>query len=268
MKLFICLGLMSTTLAWGQVSQGQIKNFNFNYQAPLGQGTAESFSYESRFSQQQNVLVEKVGENFLIKLDGVEEREIVFNNPPELVKDAEAIHLKNFNLTLNETASLSMSKAIFSSPDKELDLSSFNLNCNRFSGHEELMDQIIAGCLEKMLVKAGGFNSRAEQGIEQALTKAIDASFDAKQSVGVKNMNFKITAGKFDLSAEIRAQISGKAVGNGTIKYDQPTKKLTVKLNQIKFGILDLTSKVFDELEKQENTNLQVKRPYIYFTIK
>jgi hypothetical protein len=52
--------------------------------------------------------------------------------------------------------------------------------------------------------------------------------FDAKQSVGIKNMNFKIIAGKFVLSAVIKAQVSCKATGNGSIKYDQSTKKLTV----------------------------------------
>lgn len=268
MKRFICLGLMCTTFAHAQVSQGEIKNFNFDYQAPQGQGTAESFSYQAKLSQEQKVTVEKVGEDFKIKLEGVEEREIEFKNPPALIKDAESIHLSSFNLSLNQAASLSMAKANFSSPDKELDLSSFTLNCNRFAGHTELMDQMIAGCLEKMVVKAGGFNSRAEEGIEQAVKKALDAGFDSKQSVGIKNMNFKITAGKFDLSAEIKAQISGRATGNGSIKYDQPAKKLTVKVSQVKFGILDVTSQVFDELKKQENANLQVNQPYIYFTLK
>jgi hypothetical protein len=268
MKKIICLGLMFSSITYGQVSQGEIKNFNFDYQSPLGQGTAESFSYQSKFAMEQKVLVEKVGEDFKIKLEGVEEREIDFKNPPALIKDSESIHLSNFNLTLNQTATLSMAKANFSSPDKDLDLSSFTLNCNRFAGHTALMDQMIVGCLEKMVIKAGGFNSRAEEGIEQALNKALDTGFDAKQSVGIKNMNLKITAGKFDLSAEIKAQISGKATGNGSIRYDQPTKKLTVKLSQLKFGILDVTSRVFDELEKLENANIQVNQPYIYFTLK
>ena len=54
-----------TSMAWGQVSQLSIKNFNFNYQAPQGDGTAESFSYQQKLVDTQKVHAEKIGDDFV-----------------------------------------------------------------------------------------------------------------------------------------------------------------------------------------------------------
>ncbi|MBA2404478.1 MAG: hypothetical protein H0V66_06890, partial [Bdellovibrionales bacterium] len=98
---------------------------------------------------------------------------------------------------------------------------------------------------------------------------ALDESHDeVLGSVGIKNLNLKVTAGKFDLSAEVKAQISGTAKGSGTIKYEAAAKKITVKVSEIKFGILDVTSQVFDELKKQESATLKVSKPHVYITVK
>jgi hypothetical protein len=127
---------------------------------------------------------------------------------------------------------------------------------------------VISGCLQKMSLKSSGFSSKGESGIDQALLKAIDESHDEiLGGVSIKNLDLRINAGKFELSADVKAQISGEAKANGTMKYDQPTKKLTVKISEVKFGFLDVTSRVFDELEKQESNSFKVSKPYLYITI-
>ncbi len=51
MKKIFCLGLMFAGISYGQVSQGEIRNFNFDYHTPQGNGTAESFSYHLKLNQ-------------------------------------------------------------------------------------------------------------------------------------------------------------------------------------------------------------------------
>jgi hypothetical protein len=131
------------------------------------------------------------------------------------------------------------------------------------------MDQIVAGCVQKMSMKAGGFASDGGEGVAQAFIKAIDRTFEPLiGGFGLKNVELKVSAGKFNLTGDIKAQVSGTAESKGSIRYDLVAKKLTVKVSEIKFGFLDVTSRVFDELKKQENQNLKVQEPYLYLMIK
>lgn len=267
MKILLLSVLLSST-AFAQVSKVDIKNFNFNYSAPLGEGTADSFSYEKSVNEAQKVKVEKVNGEFKIVLEGVENQELSFKDAPSLINDAETISLRAFNLSFADRFGITISSGVFKSSDKSVDLNNFNLACDRTAAFPEVMDQLIAGCIQKMNFKAGGFSSSGE-GFDQAFMKGLDASHDeVKAALGVKNVDFKVTGGKFEMAAEIKAQISGKVKGSGTVKYEQAAKKLTVKVSEIKFGILDVTSQVFDELKKQESDSIKVSKPYVYITIK
>lgn len=265
MKKYLILGLVLSSVASAQVNQADIKNFNFNYTAPLGEGTAESFSYSAKAAQK--VTVEKIAQDFLIKLEGVENREFTFKNLPSMVVDASSIELNGFNLGLNERATITMVSGSFVSPDKEVDFKNFNLACDRDVSFPEIQNQMIAGCLQKMTLKAGSLSSAGE-GLDQALAGAVDEGHALGSAIGIKNANVKVNAGKFEVSAEVKAQISGKVTASGSAKFEASQKKLTIKISEVKFGILDITSKVFDELKKQESSSLKVSKPYVYVTLK
>lgn len=259
---------MLTSSVWAQVASVEVTNFNFKYQAPLGEGFADHFSYAQKTNQAQKVLVEKVAEDFKITLNGVENQEFTFSNPPSLLADAENIKLEGFNFSLGQRLGLVIKNGVFESTEKEVSLSGFNLSCDRLMGSAEVAEQLITGCIQKMNFQTGAFSTNGE-GIESALMKAVDEKFDStKAATTIKNVKFKIAAGKFDLSADIKAQISGSAKGSGTVKYDSAAKMITIKVSEIKFSILDVTSQVFAELKKQESSNVKVKQPYIYVTVK
>lgn len=267
MKKILVL-LFITSIAHAQVSQVEVKNFNFDYTAPRGEGTAEAFSYQKQMNEAQKVSVEKLGEDFKIVLEGVENQEIDFKNPPSLIKDAEQIKLSAFNFIFQNKVSLSMARALFQSPGKSMDLSNLSLNCDRAMAYPEVMEQVIVGCIQQMSLKTTGFSSQGEGGVDQALMKAIDLGHDELLgATTIKNVDFKLTQGKFQFSAEIKAQISGKATGSGTVNYEADGKKVTVKVSEVKFGILNVTSQVFDELKKQESPKMKVSKPYIYITL-
>lgn len=268
MKTFLIFFLI-TSFAQAQISEVTIKNFNFLYSAPTGEGVADLFFYQKNNFDPQKVSVEKIGEEFKIHLEGVENQEIILSNPPGFLKNAQDMKLTSFNLNLKERAVVSMGSGVFHSPDEDINLKNFTLSCDRIISHPELMDQIVAGCVQKMFMKAGGFASEGGEGVTQAFIKAIDRSFEPMTGgFGLKNVELKIFGGKFDLTGDIKAQISGTAEANGSMKYDVVAKKLTVKVSEIKFGYFDVTSKVFDELKKQESQNLKVKEPYLYLMIK
>src|SRR5690606_18217030 len=134
-----------------------------------------------------------------------------------------------------------------------LSLRNFTLSCAR-SQAVEVMDQLLEGCIQKMRLRSNKFSSNS-------LTTLVQKTMGG---IGVNDLDLNVSGGKLDLSAQIKAQISGKARAKGNISYAAHEKKLTVKLSEVKFGILNVTSQVFDELKKNESAQMKVQKPYIY----
>ncbi len=266
---FLLSVLFASSLSYGEVKQVEIKNFNFSYTAPLGEGLAESFSYQNKKENQQKVYVEKFAEVFKLKFEGRENQELEFKNAPAFIQEAEAINLNGLNLNLGQYVSLGLSQGEFVSTKDELSLKNMNLSCDRLGLTTQILDEVLSGCIQRMSFKVSGFSSFPQKGIDFALIEALNSNSQLQAtSLSIKNVDLKINGGKFQLSADVKAQISGTVSASGTAKYDTPTKKITIKVSEIKFGFLDLTTKVFEELKKQESETLKVNKPYIYITVK
>lgn len=226
----------------------EVQQFNFKYSAPHGEGEALVFHHNLKGITNSRVTVEKIAEEFKISLSGSEEGELTFKNAPGFVKDAESMEISNFNLLLDERATLSMDSGSFQDKKKEIAFYGLSLDCNREKKPEiENMDQFIIGCVSQMVTKG------------------------TKLSLGsttVKSLDFKSTQGKFSLTAEVKAAISGKVKANGNLSYDVTKGLLTIKISEVKLGILNVTSQVFKELEKSESEKLKVSKPYVYLTVK
>jgi hypothetical protein len=219
--------LLLLTLAFSSLSYAadvHVNHFNFDYTAPHGEGRADEVF----------VTVDKVEKDFKVVLQGTENRELEFKNAPGFLADAETMTMKDFNFHLTDALDLSMASGAFNSEKSELGLTDMSLSCVKAS---------LEGCLENLLFKAGRFTSN-----------------DTK----VKSMNFKMTAGAFNFTADY----SGKVKGNGSMSYDKTTSVLAIKISEVKFSILNITSKVFAELKKKESEKIKVKQPYIYITLK
>jgi hypothetical protein len=84
----------------------------------------------------------------------------------------------------------------------------------------------------------------------------------------MRSLDLRSVNGRFDLSADVRAQVSGRVRGNGTSSYDPASGVLTIRINEVRFSILNVTGQVFDELKKQESDKLKVRRPFVYLSLK
>lgn len=271
----VCLSFMN--LAMAQELTVEVKDFDFEYNDPMGEGTASSFSLNSSTIQGgAKVYVEKMDDEFNIKVSSSEERELSVKNAPDFFLKAEKMKVGGFNFSLYDRAVLSLSQGSFLSRDGELNLQNLSLNFNRDRSQKELIDQMINGCIVQMSLKASKFNS--SQMNEGNLASLLMLSFlssvkeenfvEAKSGFEVKALDIKTKSGRFELTAEIKAQISGKVKSNGHLSYEPLNKRLTIKINEVKFGILNITSKVFDELKKKESDKLKVGRPFVYYSLK
>jgi hypothetical protein len=249
-----------------------IKNFNFTYQNPHGEGSATSFS-RSNFKADQGVTVavDKIDKDFKLIVSGSENQEFEFKNAPSFMTEAESIAVSGFNLEVEDKLTLNLLSGRFNSEKDELNLDNLSLDCSRDVNQKELTDQFISGCIQKMNLKTAKFSQSGEEGPVSVLKTVVENSLDDQPllgNIGVSSLDLKTNAGKYDLSVEVKAQISGKVKSKGNMSYDPDSGKLTIKISEVKFGFLNITSKVFDELKKQQSETLKVNEPYVYYLVK
>lgn len=243
--------ILISGIAHAEVSNLNVSDFNFNYTNPHGEGSAAAFSRSGFLDEGVYVTVDKEEKDFLLHASGSETGEFRFKNAPAFMTDAETMTVAGFNLNLAEAVSLSLTSGRFNSPKDILKIDGMALNCNRNSGASDVMNQLITGCIEKLVFKNSKFNKSSD-----------------KSDLTVNSADLKINTGKFDLTAEIKAQISGKVKANGNVSYDEQTSILTIKVSEVKLGILNVRGQVFSELKKSESDKMKVKEPYVYLTVK
>lgn len=271
-SLFITL-LLFSSVAEAQSLGVSIKNFNFSYQNPHGSGSATSFSRSGFVADEGvSVSVDKLDKDFKLMVSGAENQEFELKNAPSFMTEAETMSVTGFNLDLADRLNMNMTSGRFNSIKDELILDGLNLDCARDIVQAEVMDQLISGCIQKMTLKTAKFSQSANDGLVNALETALSAALVENSmvlaGVGVSSLDLKTNAGKYDLSAEVKAQVSGKVKSNGNMSYDATTGKLTLKISEVKFGFLNITGKVFDELKKQQSETLKVNEPYVYYSVK
>lgn len=266
MKTLLLVAAFSIGTANAEVLNVNVKNFNFTYKNPHGEGVAASFS-RSKINEEVRVSVDKIDKDFRLQVNGAETQDFTFKDAPAFMTEADTMTVSGFNLDLSQRLTMSLASGRFNSPEDSLKLDGVTLDCNRDAKHTEAMDQLISGCVQKMTLKSSKFQQQDVQKVFQGIlmetfSKAIDAD------LGVNSLDLKTNAGKYDLSAEVKAQISGKVKSNGQMSYDAASGKLSVKISEVKFGFLNITGKVFDELKKNESASMQVKEPYVHLTVK
>lgn len=268
MKKFLVSIMLLSSFAHAESLELSVKNFNFNYKDPHGEGTASSFT-RNKLNEAVTVQVDRLDKDFKFLVSGAENGEFEFKNAPSFMTDAETMSITGFNLNLSSGLTLSMSAGRFESRSGSLKLDGLAVECARNAGQKDILDQLLTGCIQKMSFKTNKFQSQSDgDGLVEILNTTLETALADKSAVTINSINMNISSGKYDLSADVKAQISGKVRSSGNLSYDSVKGLLTVKISEVKFGILNLTGKVFDELKKKENDKLKVKQPYVYYSLK
>ena len=262
--------LLISTAALAAPTRGEVKDFNFNYSDPKGSGSASVFQMSDSLLQNGvQVEVEKKDSVFLINVSGSHYQSFEFKDAPDIAKNAKDMSIEGFNLSLKDALSLSVVEATFDSDKDSLTLKNLTLNCARDATQKEVMDEVVSGCIQKMTLRSSQFSQSALMKFTESLARALSPKTKtARGGVTVKSLSANVNGGKYDLSADIKAQISGKIKSNGNLSYDASNGVLTIKINEVKLGILGVTGQVFNELKKNESDKFKVKQPYVYLTIK
>lgn len=269
MKVLLLIAFMLSSHAFARHERARfevdLQGFDFNYTDPKGSGTASAFSRQmERADNSVKVDVEKVTDGLAVVITGAEEQNFVVKELPSFVKEAKSMLIEQLFLNVSETLGLELDRGSFVSEKDELSMENFALDCHRDESQKDLMDQAISGCISKLNLHASKFSMDSAKKI---LEKVFQGSEKATP-ISIRGLDFTSNNGDYDLKADVKAQISGTAKSSGKLSYDPASKVLTIKISEIKFGVLSVRKMVFDQLKRNESATLKVNEPYLYLTIK
>lgn len=254
-RIFTLSLLLSTSMSWA-ISSAKVKNFNFNYANGLGEGRATSFDVVKNQSQ---VTVTKVGSDLEFSSSLLEEN-FIWKDAPVMILDSK-VNVAGFNLDLDKKVIASLTSALFVS-DSKMSLQGLTADCQRKSA-SDVIEEVIAGCLSEGNLKVASFDSQSLNNFVSLISEEVDS-----QNLTVKSLNLAVKNKAFNLSLSTKIGVNGTIKARGTTDVDYQNKKAVIKVDEVKFGILNITSKFFAEIEKMKNESVEVRRPYIYLTYK
>ncbi|HLW58211.1 MAG TPA: hypothetical protein VKY27_12535 [Bacteriovoracaceae bacterium] len=255
MKRIFTLSLLLTSSVVWSVSSLKVQNFNFMYSDGTGSGTASEFEI---VTSQTQVLVNRVGSDLEFS-SAVLETPFVWRNAPQMILDSK-VTVTDFNLNLNKDFKATITRGEFES-EKKMTIQNGSAQCQRLQGVDAI-EQVINGCLAKGVVKFSNFESRSLDAFIAALTDTVEP-----ESTQIRSLTLNLDKKNFNLTASAKFGVNGTLRAKGTADVDYQNKKAVFKVNEVKFGFLNITGKFFTEIEKMDVKGLEVRRPYIYLSL-
>lgn len=146
----------------------------------------------------------------------------------------------------NVSAEVSLGKVEASVPYAQLEkdnevtlINNFTLNCRANSR----MSDAINACVNLGQLNLGRFS--------QGTTDLSDA---------------KVSIQRGKLTFEVKVGGVGRITGNGSVTHDEARREIAIKIDRVRFGILDITGRFFSMISDMESESVKVARPFIYVT--
>lgn len=238
-----------------------LKNVNFDYVLPMGNGEAEKIM----------VATDLLPATFpfeVLRTDAAFEVTTPFIDyhwlkPFPFVHDIESLTTKNLNLKVGGTLHELSLEHFSVRPRKRNDYRASGLVGTCEGGSEQdLLVKLLEDCRTKMDLKIKKVDV-PEDFILYKLIQDLEKREDMSEIPG-DNLNFSSRDGKYALQVYLKYWIHAGLRSWGTFSYEDDFKTLVIKVDQIKFGYLSVTTLVMNRLrEMNQNPNVVVQPPFI-----
>lgn len=282
MKSFlVILVLLSTQLSQAFVAKSISLNLpELKYSANKGAGVINSLSINLDAQSEDNYSFQSVPKVISPAKIELSREDKTFNMSVGPV----AMTMQNINGLLTKLNTFEIKKLDVSFGDKnqhlirigsaglshasigEMAVEGLQLNCL----HKQANMPDIQGLINECLVKSSAQAERLE--IPDMNNFWIESLFDITPLFEelfqtFKDFEMQISQGNFDMSLKIKGLPLARVKGEGHIKAELAAKKVTIRLDKVKFGLLPVTDLVMSQLKKKlPPENFRVEPPYIYAT--
>lgn len=266
-KLLAACALLSQ-MTFAELPIGKIQNLNANYRSPAGTGKVQFLNLEN-FGEFKDASLKVENEAGLLQfsiLGGEEEKQFELDLSMLGISDAEEINFSNLNFQNTAPGiSLNISKANAKDGQKDfsMDFSGAGITCRRIKSYEDIKVDLLKNCLDNSNITLSklNFNKNSFQMFNLTNDQEILGGFDLS--------SFKIDIYNNKLKAETKSSISSGITIKleGTSEYKISENIIELRIDKAKAGILNIKSKLFDELKQMESESITVREPYIYIDL-
>lgn len=259
--------------AWAQgIPALEISGLRGHYQGDRGTAYADKWQVPQVPSSTQ-VSFELFKENTQFRFTGLDS-DFIWEDVPEFLLELEEMRWSQVSAKSGGNSLEAVVYDFFGRhPQHTLVLKGMGLNCHNNS--KSTLVPIIESCLAKGRLGFSLLETKSQSNFQYELQNLLpyankEASPNAQSELKLENLDFKITQGSFSLAVRAYLDITLNLKANGHIKFragNSPTSgELEVRIDKVKAGFLNVTGKVFDELEKINDPNIRVARPFVTIT--
>lgn len=273
--VFVFSMLWTLGSAWAQgIPALQVSGFRGSYSNDQGSAFAEKWNLPQRTpANQVNFAVYKEESQFRFTDNS---SEYIWEDAPEFLLELEEMNwdqaaAKSGTRTLEATVSQFFGRH----PQHTLTLKGLSLSCQGTS--KSILHEAIGSCLNKGHLGFDLLETKSQTSFQFGLYSLLPQELIglrpspmAQSELKLENLEFKINRGSFNLSVRAHLDIRLNLKAGGKIKFQAGTTptsgELELRIDKVKAGFLTVTGKVFDELEKINDPNIRVARPFVYIS--
>jgi len=256
----------------------RISNFQGQYLSPEGTGRADYFSIPTvsnlHAPPYSEIKIFKGNDNFQLS---VNEQDYLWEDAPASLLEMQSLNWSNINFnTVPKKISLSIQSLEGATESKRLSLSRASASCSHTgNSHEGFVEDLLESCLNgKARLRITSFNNEDKSDFfnKSELTKFIhvlqginDKAPSIQQEI--EDVEIDISNHSFEARLKTKVVINATIKAEGKTYFDSDEQVARIRIDKVKASFFNITDKVFEELEKNQGTNLRVERPWVYVSL-
>ena len=267
MRAILLLITFLSSTAYAGFEKISVKNLNLVYQDGHGEGTLEKVGLGYSLKNVQvpyRIAIEKTEDSFEVTSEFLD---FSWINPYKFFHNAEKLNTKNTDFSIGGSVHSLVSESLSIMPkDRGLyQASKVSIKCEG-QGTGTLKVRVLEDCRQKLDASV----KRIEVPSDFILYRILYSLPEIQSDLEFPGDNLILTSrdGQFNLQLYIKYYVYAGLRANGRFHYEDDHQTIAIKVNQIKFGILNVTNFVMRRLQAvNRSPDIKIDPPWIRINI-
>ncbi len=272
-KVGLFIGVSLFTLSSFALTSLQLENLEGSFQSDQGRGQLRLLKIDNE-PEYRNLSFKLIKESDQFRLQ-TQEREFLWEQAPNFLLELSQAKWRGVSAIYGSNSALVRVQSLAGeNTSQALVLSQLEANCHGQSSGQDSLLRLIEMCTQKGKLSFNEISLREKfTFVKQLLTpliKGLGLKSDIfSDKTKIEDLILTINGGKFDFKLKADVNIRVNIKGNGRLSFSQTQNgsQFKIRLDRVKASFLTVTDKVFDEIEKLNQPQVSVQRPFIIVDI-
>lgn len=262
MRLILITLILISSNAFAGLRHLGVKNLSLEYTSPNGVGSVEKIDIGLTKTFNHPLEVVRVEDTFVVKTPMLDFHWLA---PWRFLLDAQKLTLNQANVSAGKGKhDFSVANAKLTMKG-EFALRNGVVHCEGSSEEEDLENQLLEDCREKMTAEA----DRLDVPLDFVLIDVLARLPQPEEEEPLKNFTMKMEHGDFYMYFLASYVFKAGLRTWGAVHYEDELKTMVIRVDLVKFGVFPVTGIVMKELrERVKDPRIEIKPPFIRIRLK